>query len=177
VQTCSNESIARPHFKYKYIIERLKIFMRKFNKILPKSANNEYKGYNIAKYVFLFIILFTLARSCIHIFTLDGGAGIIAGLDITGETGQNLISLFAMWGLSQLLIGLFFIIVYMRYQNLISFCYLTLIIEYAGRITIGFFKPVISTNTPPGAIANFILVPLSIIMFILSVKVPKESDN
>ncbi|MCK4952676.1 hypothetical protein KAS14_02700 [Candidatus Bathyarchaeota archaeon] len=73
-----------------------------------------------------------------------------------------------------MLIGFFFIIVYLRYKNLISFCYLILLIEYAGRITIGFFKPVIATHTPSGAIGNFILVPLSIIMFILSIMMAKK---
>jgi len=79
-----------------------------------------------------------------------------------------------MWGLSQLLTGFFFIIIYLRYQNLIGFCYLILIIEYAGRSTLGFFKPVIAMHAPPGAIGNRILVPLSILMFILSIMVPKK---
>ena len=61
--------------------------MKKYNTIVPKSATKEYKGYNIAKYVFVFIIFFTLARSCIHLFAPDGGAGIIAGLDTSGEMG------------------------------------------------------------------------------------------
>ena len=77
--------------------------MKKYNTIFPESANNNYKGYNIAKYVF-FIIFFTLVRSCIHLFTPDGGAGIIAGLDTSRELGQNLISIFSIWGLSQLLV-------------------------------------------------------------------------
>jgi len=78
--------------------------MKKFNTIFPDSANNNYKGYYIATYVFLFIIFFTLVRSCIHLFTPDGGAGIIAGLDTSRELGQNLISIFSIWGLSQLLV-------------------------------------------------------------------------
>jgi hypothetical protein len=160
--------------KFRYLLYITVDDMKKCDTIFPKSANNNYNGYNIAKYVFLFIIFFTLARSCIHLFAPDGGAGIIAGLDTSGEMGQKLISIFSMWGLSQLLIGFFFIIVYLRYQNLISFCYLILIIEYAGRITIGFFKPVITMHTPPGAIGNYLLIPLSILMFILSIMVPKK---
>ena len=152
--------------------------MKKYNDILPKSANNDYKGYNIAKYVFLVIIFVTIGRSCIHLLAPDGGAGTIAGMDTSGATGQNLITIFALWGQSQLLIGLFFIIVYLRYKNLISFCYIILLIEYAGRIIIGgFFKPGITTHAPLGAFFNIIMVPLSIIMFILSIMIPKESNN
>jgi len=149
--------------------------MKKYNTIFPESANNDYKGYSIARYVFLFIIFFTLVRSFIHLFAPDGGAGIIAGMDTSGGMGQNLIFIFSLWGLSQLLIGFFFIIVYLRYKNLICFCYLILIIEYAGRISIGVIKPVIVSHTPPGAIGNYILVPLSIIMFILSIMKPKSA--
>ena len=148
--------------------------MRQYNAIVPKSANNDYKGYMIAEYVFLLIIIFTLARSCIHLFAPDGGAGIIAGLDTSGEMGQNLISIFSLWGLSQLFAGFFFTLVYLRYKKLISFCYLILIIEYVGRMTIAFFKPIVATHTPPGAIRNIILVPLSILMFFLSIMMPKK---
>ena len=55
--------------------------MKKYNTIFPKSVNNDYKGHTIAKYVLLFIIFFTLARSCIHLFAPEGGEAIIAGLD------------------------------------------------------------------------------------------------
>lgn len=149
--------------------------MKKYNAIFPKSANNDYKGYSIAKYVFLLIIVLTLVRNCIHLFAPDGGAGTIAGMDTSGATGQNLISIFAVWGLSQLIIGFFFTIVYFRYKSLISFCYSILIVEYAGRILIGFFKPGITTHTPLGAFGNLILVPLSIIMLILSIMIPAEN--
>ncbi len=148
--------------------------MTKINPIFPESVNNEYKGYSIARYVFVVIIVITIFRSCIHLLAPDGGAGVIAGLDTSGEQGQNLIGIFSLWGFSQLLLGFFFIIVYLRYKSLISFCYLLLIIEWTGRMIISIFKPLIITYTPPGAIGNLIFVPLSIIMFILSIIMPKK---
>lgn len=36
------------------------------------------------------------------------------------------------------------------------------------RIIIGFMKPIVLTGTAPGGVANFIVVPVVIILFILS---------
>ena len=147
--------------------------MKKYNPIFPESANNEYNGYNIAKYVFLGIIIITVFRSCIHIFAPDGGAGIIAGLDTSGPQGQNLISIFAQWGLMQLIVAFFFILVYLRYQNLISFCYILIFIEYTGRVLVGIAKPLVVSQRPPG-IGMSLLILISIIMLYLSMKIPKN---
>ncbi len=49
-------------------------------KIFPKRVNNTFQGYRIASEAFLLIILFTIIRSCIHLFAPDGGAGSIAGI-------------------------------------------------------------------------------------------------
>ena len=147
--------------------------MKKYNPIFPESANNEYNGYNVAKYVFLVIIVVTIFRSCIHIFAPDGGGTIIAGLDTSGPQGQNLISFFAQWGLMQLIVAFFFILVYFRYKNLISFCYIMLIIEYTGRTLVGIAKPLFVTQIPPGA-SMILLIPISIVMLYFSLKIPKN---
>jgi hypothetical protein len=65
-------------------------------RILPKQVDNNFRGYKIAVVVFFLITLFTLARSCIHIFAPDGGASSIAGISTSGQGGSNIISLFAL---------------------------------------------------------------------------------
>jgi hypothetical protein len=126
--------------------------MKKYNPLLPETANNEYNGYNFAKYVFVVLIVITVIRSGIHVFAPDGGAGTIARFDTSGPQGQNLISIFAQWGLMQLIIAFFFIIVYLRYQSLISFCWLLVFIEYTGRLLVGVSKPVVLPQAPPALI-------------------------
>ena len=144
------------------------------NRIFPRQVSNNIQGSRIASIIFLLIIAVTLARSCVHIFAPDGGAGSIAGIIVSVEGGSNIISLFALWGLSQLLMGFVYLVVYIRYKSLIPFMYLLIIAEYSGRALIGFTKPLQVTHIPPGAIGDYILIPLALIMLILSLKSPKK---
>ena len=144
------------------------------NRIFPRQVSNNFQGSRIASIIFLLIIAVTLARSCVHIFAPDGGAGSIAGIIVSVEGGSNIISVFALWGLSQLLMGFVYLVVYIRYKSLIPFMYLLIIAEYSGRALIGFTKPLQVTHIPPGAIGDYILIPLALVMLILSLKSPKK---
>jgi hypothetical protein len=143
--------------------------------LLPATINNNYKGYRFIEFTFVGIILVTFTRSFIHIFAPDGGAGIIAGVDLTVEGSSNIVSVFSLWGLSQLIIAILFAIVYIRYKSLIPLCYLILFIEYLGRFLIGLWKPLTSTHIPPGAIGNYIMIPLTSLLLLLSIKPPKKN--
>jgi hypothetical protein len=139
-------------------------------RVFPKQLDNSFRGNRIAVIVFALITVFTLARSCIHIFAPDGGASSIAGINTSVEGGSNVISMFALWGLAQLLMGLVYVVVFFRYKSLIPFMYILIIIEYSGRVLIGMVKPLIVSHTPPGAIGDYILIPLAIVMLILCLK-------
>jgi hypothetical protein len=139
-------------------------------RVFPKQLDNSFRGNRIAVIVFALITVFTLARSCIHIFAPDGGASTIAGINSSFEGGSNVISMFAFWGLAQLLMGLVYLAVFFRYKSLIPFMYMLIIIEYSGRVLIGMVKPLIVSHTPPGAIGDYILIPLAIMMLMLCFK-------
>lgn len=139
-------------------------------RVFPKQVDNTFRGYKIAAAVFLLMTVFTIARSVIHIFFPDGGAGSIAGIDTSVEGGSNIISMFALWGLSQLLMGFVYLVVFFRYKSLIPFMYILILIEYSGRALIGIVKPLVVSHTPPGAIGDYILIPLAIVMLVLSLK-------
>ena len=98
--------------------------------MFPKQVDNTFQGYKIAAIIFLLVTLVTIARSCIHIFASDGGAGSIAGINVSVAGGSNIVSLFALWGLSQLLMGFVYLVVFFRYKSLIHFMYLLLLVEY-----------------------------------------------
>lgn len=142
-------------------------------RILPLKVDNEFKGHVISKYMFLFITLITLVRSLIHIFALDGGAQSIATIPLdsySSASAATVIMMFALWGLSQLLMGIVYGVVYFKYQSLIPAMYILLIIEYSMRIFIGQIKPIITVSQAPGGIGNLILIPLCIFMLILSLR-------
>jgi hypothetical protein len=69
-----------------------------------------------------------------------------------------------------------YLTVFIRYRNLIPFMYLLLIIEYAGRILLGLWKPLVVSHIPPGAFGDYIMVPLASLMLILSLKGPNKKD-
>lgn len=73
--------------------------------------------------------------------------------------------------------GFVYLVVYFRYRSLIPFMYLLLLVEYSGRIMIGFVKPLEVLHTPPGAIADYIMVPLAILMLFLSLKRPNKKPR
>ncbi|MCJ7648317.1 MAG: hypothetical protein MUP85_06865 [Candidatus Lokiarchaeota archaeon] len=147
---------------------------RFINRILPEKAENEYKGYKIAKITFLIICIISIIRSLIHFLAPDGGAESIAGIDLSIEGGEIIVAFFALWGSSQLLLALVFLIVYFRYDNLIPLMYTLIIIEYVMRIVVGRIRPFETMNVPPGAIWNVIIIPLAIVMLLLSIKQPNK---
>jgi len=149
-----------------------------FSKLLPQSANNNYQGHPIAKWVFIFLTIKAIIAGLIHMFAPDGGAQSIASitLDSFTEGGANtVITIFGLWGLSQLTLALVNAVVIWRYQSLIPLMWLVFLFEYIGRLAAAFYTPgVESINTPPGAILDLFIFPLSLVMFFLSFRSRSE---
>ncbi len=148
------------------------------NQIFPKTIDNTFTGNKIALYVFYVLTAVTLWRSKHHIFALDGGAQSIATipLDQFSTDGANaVISIFAFWGLSQILLGFVYLLVALRYKALILFFYVLMFVEYSGRILIGIVKPLPTLETAPGQLGNYIFIIVSIVMLILSVRNKNET--
>lgn len=102
----------------------------------------------------------------------DGGAGSIAGMDLSIEGAAagapGIIFAFALWGSAQLVYALLQLAVAFRYRSLVPFMYLLLLVETLLRMLVGHLKPVHFAHTPPGAYANYVMLPLSLLMLILS---------
>jgi hypothetical protein len=137
--------------------------------ILPRTADNHFKGNRIALWVFTILAIISTGRSIIHFLAPDGGAGSIAGLDLS-QGAENIIFAFGLWGLSQLLYAFIQLLVAFRYRTLIPLFYLILFLEIIGRMAVGAMKhPILLRGAPPGGIANYVLLPLVTIMFVLSI--------
>lgn len=142
-------------------------------KLFPKQLDNDYRGAPIAKWIFIAMVVLTVARSLAHVFLPDGGAQSIATIpldDFTANGAAATIHIFALWGLSQLLFGLLYVVVLWRYQALIPLMWLFILTEYSGRLLLTFAKPFETHGTAPGAIGNYIFVPLALIMLFLSLR-------
>jgi hypothetical protein len=73
-------------------------------------------------YFFILIAAIGAVRSCIHIFSPDGGAGSIAGMDLSVSGANEVIFAFALWGSAQLIYALLQWGVILRYRSLIPLC-------------------------------------------------------
>ncbi len=141
--------------------------------LFPLPVTNQYRGAAIAKWFLAVLTVLTIARSIAHIVLPDGGAQSIATipLDSFSANGEAaIIHLFGLWGLSQLLFGLFYAVVLWRYRSLIPLMYVFIMIEYSVRLLLAFEKPMEITGTAPGAVGNYIMIPLALIMFLLSMR-------
>jgi len=149
-------------------------------RIFPKQLSNNYRGKIIAKWVFIALVIMTLARSLAHILLPDGGAQSIATIpldDFTASGALVVIGMFAQWGLTQLMFGLLYVIVLWRYQSLIPLMWLFIFFEWIGRLMLGFIKPFEIAGTAPGAIGNLLIPLVALMMFALSLAPRKQSQE
>lgn len=136
--------------------------------LLPSKIDNTIRGTKLPFYVFALYAILSVVRSCIHIFAPDGGAGSIAGMDLSVAGADGIIFAWALWGSSQLILALIQLLVVFRYRSLVPFMYLLLAIEVLLRKLVGHMKPVTFAHTPPGEIGNQVILPLALAMLLLS---------
>jgi len=130
-----------------------------------------FPGHRFALWAFYPITVVTVARSLVHIFREDGGAQSIATIPLDtfdGGGADAVVSLLAFWGLSQLLLGLVFVVVAVRYRALVPLMYVLILAECLGRIGVGSMKSLPTTGVPPGAYLNLILIATAILGLVLS---------
>jgi len=138
-----------------------------FELLLPSKADNIIRGSKLPFYVFVLIAAIGTVRSFIHLLAPDGGAGSIAGMDLSGAGAKGVIFAFALWGSAQLIYALIQWLVIFRYRSLVPLMWVVQFIETFLRIVVGHVKPVNFTHTPPGAIGNYIYLPLAVVMLVI----------
>ena len=149
-------------------------------RIFPKNLNNDYKGYKFVLYVFFALTALTLWRSQHHLFSADGGAQTIATIPLdtfTTSGAAAVIGVFGLWGLSQLIIGMIYLIVSLRYRAMIPLMYLLMFVEYFVRtVYFPLAKPIPTAGTAPGATGNLPLMIIAFVMLGFSVITPRKRN-
>jgi hypothetical protein len=114
-----------------------------------------------------FFALMNLARGGVHAFSPDGGAGTIAGLDLT-TSAATIIPLFALIGVNQIVIGLFEAYLLAARRDLITLGLGLQVLLTAGAVAnLHFWRPL--PVEVPGEIFNMILLPIVGIAWSLAV--------
>ena len=132
--------------------------------LFPAQADNAIRGSKVPVALFTVLAVISFVRSCIHVFAPDGGAGSIAGMDLSVAGASGIVFAFGLWGSSQLIYAVIQLAVVIRYRSLVPAMYLLLFVETLLRMLVGHIKPVTFAHTPPGAIGNYVVLPLSLLM-------------
>jgi hypothetical protein len=119
----------------------------KFNvrNVLPANTT-VFNGFPVIRWLTVPFLVVAIARSLVHLFSADGGAQSIAGIDIAVEGGNNIVALFHQWGAIQLILAVVLAVLFTRYPGLTPLVLLALVADP--------IMPVTSTTTPPGAALN-----------------------
>jgi hypothetical protein len=121
-----------------------------------------------------------IGRSSIHLFSSDGGANGIAGIDISVEGGDNIVAIFHQWGATQLILALFLSLLFIRYPGMTPLIVLTLAVEPVMRMIAGQMKSVTADGVPPGESLNgptFVFLAVLFIASVLEKRTPKNPGN
>jgi hypothetical protein len=146
------------------------------NKVLPSELSS-YLGYRIVRIATALYLMVMIARSSIHLFSSDGGANGIAGIDISVAGGDNIVAIFHQWGATQLLLALFLSLLFIRYPGMTPLIVLTLAVEPVMRLIAGQMKSVTAVGSPPGESLNGLSFVLLTVLFIASVLEKKTPNN
>jgi hypothetical protein len=145
------------------------------SKILPRNPK-EFGGYFVVRVLTLLFLLVVVARSVIHLFSPDGGAQSIAGIDTSVAGGSNLIALFHQWGAIQLLFVAFMLVLFFAYKGFTPLVILFLALDAPMRALAGQMGAVESAHTPPGEALNWPVFCVLVLLFIVSL-VDKKSKT
>lgn len=150
----------------------------------PKVFDNKVRVNKIIFYLFVFITIITVGRSLVHIFASDGGANTIATIIVfqgNPDPNQVIYFVFSLWGLSQLIIGLMYVVSLFKYRSMIPLWLVLIWFEYVFRLAIGrIIKPMgdaVFNGTAPGEIGNYVFaigIPIILIWMILDYQKNKQ---
>ena len=142
-----------------------------FNQLLPPRIDSAYRGHKLALWLFALVLAFRIAQSLVVIF---GGSSIVTSADgipldtFTLAGAQTVVALWTLLGVTRLFIFLICVLTLLRYRSAIPLMFALLLLYYlAAQLSLQ-FVPVVRTGTPPGPIANMVLLVLTLVGLALS---------
>jgi hypothetical protein len=145
--------------------------------LLPPSMNHLYRG-SLASVWFLGLYgLLELGTGCVHYCLPDGGAGLIAGLDLT-QHKHVIIGVFAWMGALQIAYGLGIVAVAFWYRPLVPlFLGLGLLERLLMSVAAWVTKPSPTGHHPPEHYASLLLVPVLAVFLAMAIRSRSEKGS
>jgi len=149
------------------------------NRLLPRPADNTYRGYRLALWLFGILVL---VKTIISINSMINGRDVASSADgipldtFSPDGARTVVSLFALLGLSNLVICILCIVVLVRYRALVPFLFSLLLLQHLARKLIHQVMPIITTGSPPGSVINLVLLALMVVGLALSLGRPYKTQ-
>jgi hypothetical protein len=138
--------------------------------LLSPSTNATYRGSLWSAGWLGLTGVLTIGPGLVHYFLPDGGAGVIAGLNL-GENRATIIGVFAWQGASQIVMGTAQLLVALRYRPLVPLFLLLQLIETALDVVAFWITKASPTgHHPPENYAALITLPLLVVFLVLSLR-------
>ncbi len=135
---------------------------------LPLSTNAQYQGARSAAWFLAFYGVAWIVAGMIHSFLPDGGAGVIAGLDLS-HNPTLIFGLFAWAGATQIAHGIVTLMVALRYRALVP---LFLFVSFIERLLLSWSGWIqharISGHHPPEHYVSLVSLPVILLFLWLS---------
>ena len=141
------------------------------SRIFPAVIDNHFRGHVLALWLFVPLAFMKVALGLAHILRADGGAQSVSTMPLDtypAGAAQNVIGLMARMGLEQLLLGLIFAVVLVRYRALIPLMYVVAVLHYVGQTAIKSMKPLALAGTSGASTVHLVIAALSVIGLVLS---------
>jgi hypothetical protein len=141
------------------------------NRIFAQRFDNNYRGHQLALWLFGLLLLMKLGMSLSAIFDGYNMARSADGIPIdtfTSGSAQAVVSITALLGLSHFLLASLGVLALIRYRAMIPLMYVLLLVEYFAKKWILFVKPIIRIGTPPATYVNLVLIALLLAGLVLS---------
>lgn len=148
------------------------------NRLLPRQADNTYRGYRLALWLFGILVL---VKTIISINSMINGRDVASSADgipldtFTPEGARTVVSLFAHLGLANFVICLLCIVVLARYRALVPLMFSLLLLQHLARKLIHQVMPIVTTGSPPASVINLVLLALMVVGLALSLGSPNKT--
>ncbi len=138
--------------------------------LLPASTNDEYNGSRWSAWFLTLYGILSIGPGLIHSFLPDGGAGVIAGLDLSHNPNM-IFGMFAWAGATQIAHGIVTLLVGLRYRSLVPIFLVVSLIERVLLSWSGWVRHVpVSGHHPPEHYGSLVAVPLIAVFLWLSLR-------
>jgi hypothetical protein len=141
------------------------------NPILPRRLDNTYRGHRAAVWLFVAVLILKTGIGLGTIFNGRAAAQSADGipLDNCGADGAAaFVTLFALWGLSQLVLSAIGVLAVVRYRAMIPLMFALFLFEHVVRRLILLTKPIARVGAPPGLYINLALLAVMAVGLVLS---------